>query len=310
MKTGVLFMAYGSPHSLDDLEAYYTDIRRGRPPSPEALEELASRYRRIGGASPLNDITLRQAKAVEERLPALTGEPVPVFVGMKHWKPTVDEAVGEVAAAGVERLAGIVLAPHYSRMSIGGYESRILAAREARQAAFELRMVESWYDDPAFVAFAARRLTETLDGWDGGDATLVFFTAHSLPERILAEGDPYRDQLRASAGLIAEEAGGVPWELAFQSASATGEPWLGPDVVERLEAFAAQGGRRAVVAPIGFTADHLEVLYDVDVECAEAAEKLGLELRRLPSPNDHPEFAGILAGIAVRALEDDGSGAA
>jgi ferrochelatase len=302
MNPAVLLMAYGSPHSLDDLEAYYTDIRRGRPPTPEALEALAARYRRIGGSSPLGDITLRQAAAVEKQIPALAGRHVPVFVGMKHWHPSIDEAVGDIAAAGVDLLAGIVLAPHFSGMSIGGYESRILAAAGARGAGFELRMVRSWYEEPGFVQFAAHRLGETLGDWDRGTATRVIFTAHSLPERILAEGDPYRDQLLASARLIADAAGGVEWELAFQSASDTGEPWLGPDVVEQLEAFAAGGGRRAVVAPIGFTADHLEVLYDVDVECAEAADRLGLVLRRLPSPNDDPAFAAVLAGIAVRTL--------
>jgi protoporphyrin/coproporphyrin ferrochelatase len=302
MNPAVLLMAYGSPHSPDDLEAYYTDIRRGRPPTPEALEELAARYRRIGGTSPLNDITLRQAKAVEEHIPPLAGGHIPVFVGMKHWHPSIDEAVAGIAAAGVDVLAGIVLAPHYSRMSIGGYEGKVLAARTAHGAAFDLRMVDSWYEEPGFVQFVARRLAGTLGDWRRGPATRVIFTAHSLPERILAEGDPYRDQLLASAGLVADEAGGMEWELAFQSASATGEPWLGPDVGERLEAFAAGGGRNVVVAPIGFTADHLEILYDVDVECAEAAERLGLNLRRLPSPNDDPEFAAVLAGIAVRAL--------
>lgn len=302
MTGAVLFMAYGSPHILDDLGAYYTDIRRGRPPTPAQLEELASRYRRIGGASPLNDITLRQAKAVEERLPALTGRQVPVHVGMKHWKPSIDTAVGEIVDAGVDTLVGIVLAPHFSNMSIGGYERQALAARDARGASFELRMVPQWYDEPGFVEFAAGRLATTLEGWDRGPQTRVFFTAHSLPERILAEGDPYRDQLMESSKLIAEAAGDVHWELAFQSASATGEPWLGPDVVERLEAFAAEGGTHAVVAPIGFTADHLEVLYDVDVECAEAAGALGIGLRRLPSPNDDPAFADVLAGIAAKAL--------
>jgi protoporphyrin/coproporphyrin ferrochelatase len=301
--TAVIFMAYGSPHTLDDLEAYYTDIRRGRAPSPEQLEDLAARYRRIGGASPLNDITLRQARAVGERLPAVGGRQVPVFVGMKHWRPSIDTTVGEIVDAGVQTLVGIVLAPHFSNMSIGGYERQILAARDARGAGFELRMVPQWYDEPGFVRFTARRLGETLGDWDRGPQTRVFFTAHSLPARILAEGDPYRDQLTESSKLIAEAAGGVHWELAFQSASATGEPWLGPDVVERLEAFAAEGGQQAVVAPIGFTADHLEVLYDVDVECVEAAERLGLELRRLPSPNDEPEFADVLAGIVVRALK-------
>jgi ferrochelatase len=295
-------MTYGSPRTLDEVEGYYTDIRGGRRPSPEALEELTSRYERIGG-SPLPEITVRQARALESRLAGAAGGPVPVFVGMKHWHPFIAEAVDEIVAAGVDTLVGIALAPHYSRMSIGGYEDRVQAAKEARDADFDLRMVRSWYRDPAFVEFVTGRLRKVLDGWDTTDgSTRVFFTAHSLPERILATGDPYRDELLDSARLIAETAGVGGWEFAFQSASHTGEPWLGPDVLERLEAFAEEGGRRALVAPIGFTADHLEILFDVDVECRELAERLGLDLRRLPSPNDDPEFIEVLAGIARDAL--------
>ncbi|HEY8201702.1 MAG TPA: ferrochelatase, partial [Actinomycetota bacterium] len=260
MKPGVLLMTYGSPRTLDEVEGYYTDIRGGRRPSPEALEELTSRYERIGG-SPLPEITLRQARALESRLAGDPGGPVPVFVGMKHWHPFIAEAVDEVVAAGVDTLVGIALAPHYSRMSIGGYEDRVQAAKKAREADFDLRMVRSWCREPAFVDFVAGRLREALDGWGATDgSTRVFFTAHSLPERILASGDPYRDQLLDSAATVAAAAGVGRWELAFQSASYTGEPWLGPDILERLEAFAGEGGRRALVAPIGFTADHLEIL--------------------------------------------------
>jgi protoporphyrin/coproporphyrin ferrochelatase len=305
MRPGILLMTYGSPRTLDEVEGYFTDIRGGRQPSPEAVEELSSRYARIGG-SPLPEITVRQAQALESRL---AGDaqggwgPVPVFVGMKHWHPFIAEAVDEIVSAGVDTLVGIALAPHYSRMSIGGYEDRVQAAREARGADFDLRMVRSWYREPAFVDFVAGRLLGTLEGWDASDpSTRVVFTAHSLPERILVWGDPYRDELLDSARMIAEAAGIGRWELAFQSASQTGEPWLGPDVLERLTALAGEGGRRAVVAPIGFTADHLEILFDVDVECMELAERLGLELRRLPSPNDDPGFIEVLAGIARGAL--------
>jgi protoporphyrin/coproporphyrin ferrochelatase len=308
MKPGVLLMTYGSPRTLDEVEGYFTDIRGGRRPSPEAVEELSARYARIGG-SPLPQITIRQAQALESRLSGDAGSPpswegpVRVFVGMKHWHPFIAEAVDEIVDAGVDTLVGIALAPHYSRMSIGGYEDRVRAAREQKGAGFDLRMVRSWYRDPAFVEFVAGRLRATVGEWDGSDpATRVVFSAHSLPERILASGDPYRDELLDSAGMIAEAAGIGQWEFAFQSASHTGEPWLGPDILERLEAFAGEGGRRAVVAPIGFTADHLEILFDLDVECVELAERLGLELRRLPSPNDDPAFIEVLAGIARGAL--------
>ena len=308
MKPGVLLMTYGSPRTPDEVEGYFTDIRGGRRPSPEAVEELSARYARVGG-SPLPQITMRQAQALESRLSGDARgrpsweEPVRVFVGMKHWHPFIAEAVDQVVDAGVDTLVGIALAPHYSRMSVGGYEDRVRAAREAKGAGFELRLVRSWYREPAFVDFVAGRLRTTLGGWDASDpSTRVVFSAHSLPERILAAGDPYRDQLLDSARVIAEAAGIGHWEFAFQSASPTGEPWLGPDVLECLEAFAGEGGRRAVVAPIGFTADHLEILFDVDVECVELAERLGLELRRLPSPNDDPAFIEVLAGIARGAL--------
>ena len=303
MKPGVLLMTYGSPRTLDEVEGYYTDIRGGRKPSQEAIEELSSRYERIGG-SPLPEITVRQAEALEAELKDDPSGPVPVFVGMKHWHPFIAEAVDEIVAAGVDTLVGIALAPHYSRMSIGGYEDRVQAAREAKDAGFDLRMVRSWYQEPGFVELVAARLRQTLGDWDAASdpATRVLFSAHSLPERILASGDPYRDQLLDSAEIIAKAAGVSNWEFAFQSASHTGEPWLGPDILERLEVFAGEGGRRAVVAPIGFTADHLEILFDVDIECVELAQRLGLELRRLPSPNDDPGFIGVLADIARTAL--------
>lgn len=301
MTTGILFMAYGSPRSIDEVEPYYTDIRGGRAPSPEALEHLTDRYRRIGGSSPLEEITTRQAGGVEKALRS-EGSDVKAFVGMKHWHPYIAEAVERIAGDGIERVIGIALAPHYSKMSIGGYEERVIKAR-ASGASFAFRMIPYWYDDAGFIEFVAGNLKATLAGWDPGDrATKVFFSAHSLPERILATGDPYRDQLQESSKLIADVAGVPEWEFAFQSASETGEPWLGPDILERLEAFRSDGGHRAVIAPIGFTADHLEILFDVDIECAGKAKELGLELRRIPSPNDEPGFIRALAELIRRHL--------
>lgn len=304
---GVLLMAYGGPSSLDQVEAYYSDIRGGRRPSPEALEGLIERYRAIGGLSPLPEITRRQQEALGAFLDTTEPGRFRTYVGMKHWHPYIAEAVERAAVDGIESLIGLVLAPHYSEMSIGGYQERLMRAREEAGAGFEVRMVRSWHDDPAFIQFVAANLTKTLDGWDPADAnTRVFFTAHSLPERILDKGDPYRDELVESSRLVAASAGVGDWEFAFQSASETGEPWLGPDILDRLEAFAAGGGRRAVVAPIGFVADHLEVLYDVDIECASRARDVGLELRRIPSPNDDPRFIEAVAGIVVRVAGDVG----
>lgn len=301
MTTGLLFMAYGSPRSLEEVAPYYTDIRGGRPPSPDALLHLQERYRSIGGRSPLEEVTRHQAAAVEARLRD-GGTEVRSFVGMKHWHPIIAEIVAEIASAGIARLIGIVLAPHFSKMSIGGYEEQVLKARAQTKAGFEFVMIPHWYDDQKFIEFVAANLRDTIQGWAMDGRTRVFFTAHSLPERILAAGDPYRDQLHESSKLIADAASVTDWEFAFQSASTTGEPWLGPDILDRMESFQAEGGSRAMIAPIGFTADHLEVLYDVDIECAAKARKLGLEMRRIPSPNDDPRFIDALAGIVGRYL--------
>jgi protoporphyrin/coproporphyrin ferrochelatase len=300
-RAAVLLMAYGSPRTTDEIEPYFTDIRGGRPPSPQVLKVLADRYARIGGKSPLNEITQEQAESLEELLEHENPGSYAVFTGMKHWHPFVADTVGKIAEAGIERVIGLVLAPHFSKKSIGEYEARILKARDALGANFELTMVKSWYDEPAFVDLVAANLTETLKGWDTADpGTCVFFTAHSIPARIVAEGDPYADQLADSAKVFAEAAGVANYTTGWQSESTTGEPWLGPDILNRLETFAAEGGKRALIAPVGFVADHLEVLFDVDVECVEKAEELGIELRRIPSPNADRRFIRALADIVSR----------
>jgi ferrochelatase len=211
----VVLMAYGSPARPEDVRPYLEDVRGGRPVSNEAVEELAERYRRIGGRSPLDDVTEAQRSALEQELGT------PVFVGMKHWRPRISGAVDAALAAGATRIVGLVLAPHYSRLSIGGYRERL---EEALAGRAELVLVESWHDEPAFVDVLADRVRGT-DAW-------VVFTAHSLPERILADGDPYREQLLETSRLAAERASLERWSFAFQSASSTGEPWLGPDVLE------------------------------------------------------------------------------
>jgi protoporphyrin/coproporphyrin ferrochelatase len=304
MTTAVLLMAYGSPRTPAEVEPYFTDIRGGRPPSSQALEELRGRYARIGGTSPLNEITAEQA----EKLGALLEERAPgrfrVFTGMKHWHPFVTEAVGKISEAGIGKVVGLVLAPHFSRKSVGEYEARIIKARDAAGATFELEMMKSWYDEAAFVNLVAANLRESLEGWDAADpGTCVFFTAHSIPARIVAEGDPYADQLSDSAKVFAEAAEISNYSSAWQSESTTGEPWLGPDILVRLRTFAEEGGRRALIAPVGFVADHLEVLFDVDVECVERARELGIELRRIPSPNADPKFIEALANIVTRSAQ-------
>jgi ferrochelatase len=289
----VILMAYGSPATADDIRPYLEDIRGARPVSDEAVAELAERYRRIGGRSPLDEVTEAQRSALERELG------LPVFVGMKHWRPRIAEAVERALESEATRVIGVVLAPHYSRMSVGEYRDRLEAALDGRDA--ELVLVESWHDDPAFVEVVADRVRGT-DAW-------VVFTAHSLPKRILASGDPYREQLLETSRLVAQRAGlGDRWSFAFQSASPTGEPWLGPDILEELERLAGEGVGKVLVAPVGFVSDHLEILWDLDVEAREKAEELGLELERIESLNDDPAFVRALVGL-VREVRRVPSGA-
>ena len=277
-------MAYGSPERPEDIPAYFSDIRSGRPVRQEAVDELVERYRRIGGSSPLNRITEAQRAGLEEA----TG--LPVYVGMKHWEPWIQDAVERALAGGAEQLVGLVLAPHYSRLSIGGYRDRLEAALDGRA---ELAFVESWHDHEPYVELLADRVR-------GTDAHVVF-TAHSLPERILAEGDPYSDQLLETSALVAERAEVADWSFAFQSESATGEPWLGPDILVELETLHERGVGKVLVAPVGFVCDHLEILWDLDVEAREKAAQLGLELDRIESLNADPEFIDALAALVKKA---------
>jgi protoporphyrin/coproporphyrin ferrochelatase len=283
----VVLMAYGSPDRLEDVPAYYADIRGGRPIAPERLSDLIERYRRLGidEASPLNLITEETRAGLERELG------LPVYTGMRHWKPRVAEAVERALAGGARTIVGLVLAPHYSRMSIGTYR-RLL--EEALSGRAELAFVESWGDDPGFVSLLADRVR-------GTDAHVVF-TAHSLPARILDEGDPYRDQLLESAGLVAERAEISDWSFSFQSESPTGEPWLGPDILDHLDELHSHGVRSVLLCPIGFVADHLEIRWDLDTEAKERAAQLGLGLERIEMPNADPAFVRVLGRIVRHAL--------
>jgi ferrochelatase len=285
VSAAVILMAYGSPSSEKDVPAYFADIREGRPVSPEAVEELTERYRQIGGRSPLDEITEAQRAGLERELQ------LPVLVGMKHWRPRIADAVEAALAAGAETIVGVVLAPHYSRLSIAGYRERL---EEALQGRAELVFVESWHDHGPFLDVLAERVR----GFEGH----VVFTAHSLPERILQDGDPYRDQLLETSRLVAEQAGLEDWSFAFQSASTTGEPWLGPDILEELDTLAANGVQRVLVCPVGFVSDHLEILWDLDIEAREKAAGLGLELERIESLNDDPAFIRALAELVRESL--------
>jgi ferrochelatase len=285
MSDAVVLMAYGSPDRLADVPAYYSDIRGGRPIAPEHLEDLVDRYRRLGveGSNPLNEITEATRAALERELG------LPVYTGMKHWTPRIADAAERAAAA--DRVVGLVLAPHYSALSIAGYREQLDRALAGRA---ELRFVESWHDDDGFVDVLAEKVR-------GTEAHIVF-TAHSLPARIIEMGDPYRDQLLETARLVAERAGVTDWSFSFQSESPTGEPWLGPDILDHLRDLHEQGVRTVLVCPVGFVSDHLEIRWDIDVEAVELARDLGLDLARIEMPNDEPAFVSALAGIVRRTL--------
>ncbi len=286
-ETAVILMAYGSPERVADVPAYYADIRGGRPIAPELLDDLIARYRALGieDSNPLNAITEATRAALEAELA------LPVFTGMKHWAPRIADAADAALAQGASRLVGLVLAPHYSRLSIAGYRSLLDEAVAGRAAVI---FVESWHDDPGLIAFLADRIR-------GTDAHVVF-TAHSLPSRILEEGDPYKDQLLETARLVAESGGVEDWSFSFQSESPTGEPWLGPDILDHLQDLSEHGVESVLVCPVGFVSDHLEIRWDIDTEAQAKANELGLRLQRIEMPNDDPVFVHALAEIVRGAL--------
>jgi ferrochelatase len=278
-------MAYGSPERLQDVPAYYADIRGGRPIKPEHLADLVERYRRLGidDGSPLNAITEETRASLERELG------VPVFTGMKHWTPRIAEAVERALETGATTVVGLVLAPHYSPLSIAGYRLQLEAALGNRA---ELVFVERWGTEPGFVELLADRVR----GTEGH----VVFTAHSLP----AEGSgDYEEQLLETSAAIAERAAlGDRWSFSFQSESPTGVPWLGPDVLEHLRVLHGRGVRRVLACPVGFVADHLEIRWDLDVEAAELSQELGLQFERIEMPNADPQFIGVLEGLVRRVL--------
>jgi protoporphyrin/coproporphyrin ferrochelatase len=295
---GVLVMAYGTPKGPEELEAYYTDIRGGKPPPTNLLDELKGRYAAIGGRSPLLQITTAQARGIEERLG------VRAYLGQKHAAPFISEAVANMAADGVTHAVGLVLAPHFSTMSVADYEGRARAAAEAVGWQGSLKVIPSWHLEPGYLSWLGARVGEALDSLPRGsrDAAMVVFSAHSLPERILERGDPYPDQLAATAAAVAAEIGLERWTVGWQSAGRTGQRWLGPDILEVISKLSAEGAEGVVVCPCGFVADHLEVLYDLDIEARGAADELGLAFARTRSPNADPDFLDVAATIVARQL--------
>jgi len=294
--TGLLVMAYGTASGPDDVERYYTDIRGGRTPAPELVEELKRRYAAIGNTFPLDRITREQASGLEAELNARGGRRWRAFVGYKHSPPFVTEAVVRMQAEGIREAFGIVMAPHYARMSIGAYVDRV---RAANPLALRIHVIESWNIHPAYIEVLAERVRTARAGLTEEERSndLVIFSAHSLPARIVEEGDPYPDQLRGTAEAVAATLGLDRWATAWQSAGRTPEPWLGPPLDEVVRKAAADGHTAVVSCPCGFTADHLEVLYDVDIEAAAAAEEAGIPLVRTESMNADPAFIRAVADV-------------
>jgi ferrochelatase len=295
MTIGVVVMAYGTPASADDIAAYYTDVRRGRPPSDEQLAELAGRYAAIGGVSPLTERTEAQIAALGGALERLAPHRYRLYYGAKHVAPRIEDAIRSAAADGVDGVVGLVLAPHYSALSVGEYLER--AAATAAEVGLPAQFLERYGADPALIALLAARVlaARELLPPEAREHSTVLFTAHSLPRRILDLGDPYPSELAETAHLVATAAGLERFETAWQSAGRTPEPWLGPDLVERFEAIAAAGSRGIVVCPTGFTSEHLEVLYDLDILAAARAREFGLSFVRTAALNDDPALAALLA---------------
>lgn len=287
----VILMAYGSPDRLADVPAYYDDIVGGRPIRPELLDDLVARYRALGiddsaAPSPLNAVTEETRAALQAALGT------PVLTGMRHWAPRIAQAVETAIGRGHDPLVGLVLAPHYSTLSIAKYEALFAEAVAGR---VETRFTRRWGTEPGLVALLADRIR--------GTSAHVVFTAHSLPERILTAGDPYRDELLETSRLVATAAEVGEWSFAFQSASPTGEPWLGPDILDHLTALRGRGVEEVLVCPVGFVSDHLEIRWDLDVEAVERAASLGLRLSRIRMPNADPPLVETLAGVVARELE-------
>lgn len=305
MSSGLLVMAYGSPTSLDDIEGYYTHIRRGHPPTDEQLANLVHRYETIGGTTALTERTAEQVRAIERALPH-TAEPSTetqtnwvVALGTKHSAPGITEGMATLIESGVDRIIGLVLAPHYSAASVGEYHRQAAAALEGTNG-LTYHRIDSWHTLDALVGFQAAQVRRCLA--ELPERTMVVFTAHSLPERVLTN-DPYPEQLHESATAIAERAGlarSVTWGIGWQSAGATPEPWRGPDLLQIIDDLAAAGHCDGIlVVPQGFTSAHLEVLYDIDIEAAVAAERVGLGFARTQVVNDDPGVMGALASLVT-----------
>jgi ferrochelatase len=292
---GVLLLSYGTPGGPDDVEAYYTHIRRGRPPTQEQLADLRARYEAIGGVSPLAERTQSQARGVQAAL----GNGFVVVAAAKHAPPFVEDGVRALAERGVRDLVALVLAPHWSALSVGEYFERVARAAEAVDPPPAVTYIRDWHVEPELVALLAERVQEAMARFPPGAVVETLMTAHSLPARVLDTGDPYPEQVHRTGEAVAVAAGLERWRVTWQSPGRTPDPWLGPDLLEVLPSLEADG---VLVCPVGFTSDHLEVLYDVDVQALAVAEGAGLQLERTRSLNDDPRFCELLARLVRDAV--------
>ena len=291
MKSAVLLMAHGTPASLDEMPEYLRLVRGGRPPSDELVAEMRHNYQAIGGRSPLTEITVAQGEALSRRL----GPDVPVAIGMRNWRPFLQDAIAGLAASGVTRVIGVPMAPQFSTLSVQKY---LDAATAALPGGVRLDAVRSFHSHPMLLEAFAERVRSAAPQAD----EVVVFTAHSLPVRVIESGDLYATEVAATARGVAERAGVTHHQIAFQSAGRTPEPWIGPDLGDLVTSMAAAGARRFLVVPVGFVCDHTEILFDVDVQAAEAARNAGASLRRTESLNTSPTFIGALEAIVRNLL--------
>ncbi len=297
---GVLVMAYGGPGSLEEVEPYLLDVRGHRPTPGDVIEDVRERYRVIGGRSPILERTRAQARALEAAL-NVDGEHFKVFVGMRHWHPFIHETLAEMSAMGIRRVVGLVMAPHYSRMSIGEYFRKVAQA----DSGLEFALIESWNLLPGYLDALAARVQAALERFpqDVRERVPVIYTAHSLPERILEWGDPYPGELQATVEGLARRLGQNPYEFSYQSAAISDDPWLGPDAGEVIERLASEGHKYVLIAPVGFVCEHVEVLYDVDVVYKQLAGKLDMQLERIEMLETAPAMIQGLANLVMEMAE-------
>lgn len=300
---GVLVMAYGGPNNLEEVEPYLLDVRGYRPTSAEIIHEVRERYREIGGRSPILEQTQAQASALESALNT-NGTKFKAFVGMRHWHPFIKDVLAEMQEQGIERVVGVVMAPHYSRMSIGAYYQRL----EEANSPLTVARIENWHLEPGYLEALAGRVCDALERFPENvrkDAPVIF-TAHSLPEKILEWDDPYPTQLRETVAAVMEQLGPQPHEFAFQSAAISTIPWLGPDAGQIIERLASEGKMNILLCPIGFVCEHVEILYDIDIVYQNLARSLGVHLERIEMLNTAPQMIEGLAHLIREKAKEEG----